>query len=125
MMPMADSLDEASYDQEVDGVLVRRQLERVVLARGAWATVMFLYEELDRETGGFGAAKIAVVRFRKLRGAYRKQSAFAIAGAAQAREVNAVLARWAEKMSQDEGDEQAEEADDGDGHAIFGEVRET
>ncbi|HVU50233.1 MAG TPA: hypothetical protein VHL80_06085 [Polyangia bacterium] len=95
----SDALDELSYDQEDDGVLVREQLERVVLARGSWATVMFLFRELDRETGAWRAPKMAVVRFQKRQGGYRKHSAFNVASAEQARELAAVLARWTPLMS--------------------------
>ena len=99
-MSTAESLDELSYDLEQEGVLVRRQIDRVVVSRGAWATVMFLYEELDptSKTGTFRAAKIAVVRFRKLRGAYRRHSAFSLASVTEARELTAVFERWFEKM---------------------------
>ena len=95
---MTGDLDELTYDCEDDGVLVRKQLERVILARGVWATVMFLFQELDRETGAFRAPKIAVVRFQKWRGGYRKQSAFTLSGGAQVRELTAVLSAWGEKM---------------------------
>ena len=87
-----------TFDLEDDGVLVRKQLDRVVIARGAWATVMFLYEELDRATGAFRAPKMAIVRFKKWNGVYRKQSAFNLSGEAQARELTQVFERWYIKM---------------------------
>ena len=101
-----DALDELTYDQEDDGVLVRKQLDRVVLARGAWATVMFLFAELDRATGAWRAPKIAVVRLQKWRGGYRKHAAFNVAGEAQARELTAAFERWIPRLG-------AEEEDDG------------
>jgi hypothetical protein len=117
---MAESLDELSYDLEEEGTLVRRQLDRAVVARGAWATVMFLYQELDRDTGGFGAAKIAVARFKKLRGAYRRHSVFTLASVAEARDLTAVFERWFDEMDatapqaaedpEDRGDDAFEEA---------------
>jgi hypothetical protein len=99
---MFDALDELTYDHEDDGVLVRKQLERVVIARGAWATVMFLYEELDRATGSFGAPKIAFVRLKKSRGAYRKHASFTIAGGDETRRLGAILAGWSAKMGETE-----------------------
>ena len=96
---MIGDVDELTYDREEDGVLVRKQLERVVLARGAWATVLFLFQELDRETGGYRAPKMAVVRFQKWRGGYRTHSSFGVANAAQARELMTVFERWYPKMA--------------------------
>jgi hypothetical protein len=107
-----DALDELSYEQEEGGVLVREQLDRVVLARGSWATVMFLFRELDRATGAWRAPKMAVVRFQKRQGGYRKHSAFNVAGAAQARELAEVLARWTPRMA-----EAAKDEDDDEGAA--------
>jgi hypothetical protein len=107
-MWISDALDELTYDQEEDGVLVRRQRERVVLTRGSWATVMFLYEELDRASGAYDAPKIAIVRFQKWRGGWRKHSALNLASAAQARELQEALARWTPAMSSDERDEPEE-----------------
>jgi hypothetical protein len=110
-----DSLDELTYDVEEDGVLVRRQLERVVLARGPWATLLFLYDELDRGTGAFGAPKVSVTRFQKWRGGYRRHSAFPLANGAQARELAEVLARWSQRMAADGDDEDRREGErDGD-----------
>jgi hypothetical protein len=108
-MWISDALDELSYDQEDDGVLVREQLDRVVLTGGSWATVMFLFRELDRETGAWRAPKMAIVRFQKRQGGYRKHSAFNVANGEQARELSEVLARWTPRMS-----EAAQPADDED-----------
>jgi len=117
-MSMVETLDELSYDFEDDGVLVRKQLDRLILARGAWATVMFLYQELDRGSGTFRAPKLAVVRFKKASGAYRKHSSFNVAGAAEARRLADVFAAWATKMealSSDADEAQDEPQDDDDG----------
>jgi hypothetical protein len=104
---MMGDLDELTYDVEEDGVLVRRQLERVVLGGGAWATVMFLYQERERATGTFGAPKISVARFKKLRGAYRKHSAFTLASVEQARALTDTFERWFDKMEETTPEESA------------------
>jgi hypothetical protein len=118
---MVDALEELTYDAEEDGVLVRRQLERVVLGGGAWATVMFLYEELDRATGTFRAPKISVARFKKFRGAYRRHSAFTLASIAQARALTDTFERWFEKMEATAPEDASEEdrgSDDDHGGAF-------
>jgi len=92
-------LDELTYDLDEDGALVRRQLERVVLTRGAWSTVLFLYEELDRRTGAFRPPRAAVVRFQKVRGGYRKHSAFVVGSADEMGVLLSTLGRWAPRLS--------------------------
>lgn len=107
---MAETLDDLTYDYEEDGALVRKQLDRVVLSKGGWATLMFLYQELDRKAGTFRAPKMAIVRFKKSRGSYRKQSSFNISNEKQARQISAVFEQWYPKMMEETTEETAEVA---------------
>jgi hypothetical protein len=97
---MAETLDELTYDYEDEGVLVRKQLEKVVLTKGSWSTLMFLYQELDKTRGQFRAPKIAIVRFKKFKGAYRKQSSFNVSSEKQARQITAIFESWYPKMGE-------------------------
>jgi hypothetical protein len=114
---MAETLEELTYNYEDDGTLVRKELDKVVLTKGAWATMMFLYQELDKATGNFRAPKIAIVRFKKWKGTYRKQSSFNVSSEKQARQITEVFEGWYRKMtaaaaSEAEGDAEPEEEKD-------------
>jgi hypothetical protein len=118
---MAETLDELTYDYEEDGTLVRKELDRVVLTKGGWATMMFLFQELDRKSGKFRPPKMAIVRFKKSKGSYRKQSSFNISSEKQARQIAEVFEQWYPKMAQamsesaasgDAGDDDAPPDDD-------------
>jgi hypothetical protein len=114
---MAETIDELSYNYEDEGTLVRKELDKVVLTKGSWATIMFLYQELDKASGKFRAPKIAIVRFKKFRGAYRKQSSFNVSSEKQARQITDVFEKWYAKMEAATGtggndDEPAAGADD-------------
>jgi hypothetical protein len=91
---MAETIDELSYDFEEDGRLVRKELQREVLSTGAWSTVMFLFQELDRASDEWHAPKIAIVRYKKWNGEYRKQSGFNISSEKQARAIVAAIENW-------------------------------
>ena len=91
---MADSVDEITWDYEEDGRLVRKELQRQVLSKGAWSTIMFLYQELDRKTEEWREPKVSIVRFKKWHGSYRKQSGFSISGEKQARAIVSAIERW-------------------------------
>jgi hypothetical protein len=97
---MAETLDELTYDYEEDGILVRKQLARTVLSQGGWPTMMFLYQEVDPKTGRFRPPKMTIVRFKKNKGSYRKQSSFNISNEKQARQIAAVLESWYPKISE-------------------------
>src|SRR5687767_2855497 len=95
---MAETIEELSYNYEDEGTLVRKELDKVVLTKGSWATIMFLYQELDKASGKFRAPKIAIVRFKKFRGAYRKQSSFNVSSEKQACQITDVFEKWYAKM---------------------------
>ena len=95
---MAETLEELTYDYEEDGTLVRKELDRVVLTKGGWATMMFLFQELDRASGKFRPPKMAIVRFKKSKGVYRKQSSFNISSEKQARQIVEVFESWYPKI---------------------------
>ena len=96
---MAETLEELTYNYEDEGVLVRKEIDRVVLTKGGWATIMFLFQELDRQSGKFRAPKMAIVRFKKSKGLYRKQSSFNISNEKQARQIAEVFEGWYPKMT--------------------------
>ena len=104
---MAETIDELSYNYEDEGTLVRKELDKVVLTKGSWATIMFLYQELDKASGKFRAPKIAIVRFKKFRGAYRKQSSFNVSSEKQARQITDVFEKWYSKMEAAAGGDDA------------------
>src|SRR5512145_2200115 len=91
---MAETLEELSYNYEDEGKLVRKEVDRAVLSKGAWATVMFLYQELDRQKEEWRDPKIAIVRSKKSGGTYRKQSSFNISSERQARQIVDVIEKW-------------------------------
>jgi hypothetical protein len=91
---MAETIDEVSYNYEDEGKLVRKEMKKEILTKGAWATVMFLYQELDRKTESWGPPKVSIVRFKKSGGVYRKQSSFNISSEKQARQIVGVIEKW-------------------------------
>ena len=96
---MAETLEELTYDYEDEGTLVRKEIDQAVLTKGSWATVMFLFQELDRAKGKFRPPKMAIVRFKKSKGSYRKQSSFNISNEKQARQIVEVFERWYPKIA--------------------------
>ena len=91
---MAETIDELTYDYEEEGRLVRKELDKEVLSKGAWSTIMFKFQEMDRKTSEYRAAKVAIVRYKKSNGQYRKQSGFNISSEKQARAIVAAIDKW-------------------------------
>ena len=91
---MADPLDEVSVNYEEDGVLLSKELERSVLSKGAWATVMFLYQDLNRQTGDYGPKKVSIRRYQKRDNVYQPRSKFNISSLTQAQKIVDALQGW-------------------------------
>ncbi|MDE3258940.1 MAG: hypothetical protein OYM47_13980 [Gemmatimonadota bacterium] len=91
---MAESVDELSVNYEENGVLLCKELDRQVLSRGAWATVMFLYQDLNRQSGEYGPEKVTIRRFQKRDGTYIPRSKFNISSLQQGRKIAAALQGW-------------------------------
>lgn len=91
---MAETIEELTFDYEDEGQLVRKQINKAVLSKGAWATVMFQFQELDKKTGEYREPKVAIVRFKKANGVYRKQSSFNVSSAKQAHQIMSILSEW-------------------------------
>lgn len=102
---MAETIDELSYDYEDEGRLVRKEVDREVLSKGAWSTIMFKFQELDRKTDEWRAAKIAIVRYKKSGGVYRKQSSFNISSEKQARAIVTTIDKWFPEGGGEAGEE--------------------
>ena len=64
---MAETIDELTIHYEEDGKVLRKEVAKEVLSKGAWATIMYLYQDLDRKTGEYGPRKISIRRYQKAR----------------------------------------------------------
>jgi hypothetical protein len=89
-------LEEVQYDLEIDGEPVREQLARQVWERGGWATVALVFRERDRD-GEWKPAKLALLRFRRIREVWKKQASITLTGE-DAKEMIGVLLGWKEML---------------------------
>jgi len=92
---MAEQIDDISIRYEdPSGALLVKELDKEVLTRGSWTTIMFLYQDLDPKTGAYSEPKVSIRRYKKAGGQFRQQSKFNISSAKQALLVAGVLERW-------------------------------
>ena len=91
---MAETVEELTIQYEEDGQVLRKELDKEVLSKGSWATIMFLYQDLDRKSGDYGPQKISIRRFQKREGTYLQRSKFEISSANQARSVCRTIGEW-------------------------------
>ena len=91
---MAESIDELTIHYEEDGRVVRKEIAKEVLSKGAWTTIMFLYQDLDRKTDEYAKQKVSIRRYQKREGSFIPRSKFEISSQNQARAISAKLQDW-------------------------------
>ena len=98
---MAETIDEISIDwKDENGQSLVKQVEKEVLTRGSWSTLMFMYQDLDKKTGEFGPRKIRVSRYQKRGGKFIPQSKFNISSAKQAKRIIEIIQTWLPEMDE-------------------------
>ena len=93
---MSNEIDDISINYEEDGTLIVKELDKEILSRGAWTTILFRYQELNRSTGEYGPDKFTIRRYQKRNGQYLPKSKFNISSAKQAAKIVKTLQRWLE-----------------------------
>ena len=91
---MAETIDDITIDYEDGDILTTKQLDKVILTRGAWTTIVFKYQDWDRANQNYGPNKFSIRRFQKRNGQFMQKSKFNISSAEQAKKVIEALQGW-------------------------------
>jgi len=109
---MASKAEDLTIEYEEEGVLVIRELDKVVLSKGAWATVLFRYQQWEKAKDGYGNDRYSIRRYRKKDDEYRQQRKFDISSRDQALKIIEALRRWVADVETDGGDGGADEGEE-------------
>jgi len=91
---MAESIDELTITYEEDGIETVKELDKEILTRGAWSTILFRYQDWNRSKGEYGPDKYSIRRYQKRNGQYQQKSKFNISSKEQAEKIIAALQKW-------------------------------
>lgn len=94
---MNENIDDLSVEYEENGQVLVRELDKVVLSKGAWTTILFRYQQWRPESGDYGPDKYVIQRYKKSGGEYKRQSKFNISSAEQAKKIVEALNSWLEQ----------------------------
>lgn len=94
---MASTVDELTIAYSEDGIDVVKELDKKVLSKGAWSTVIFRYQEWNRSKGEYGPDKYSIRRYQKRSGEYMPKSKFNISSRDQAKSIIEALQQWTEE----------------------------
>ena len=91
---MAENIDDLTIAFYQDDRNVIKEIDKIVLTRGNWTTIMYLFREMNKKTEEYGDPKVSIRRYQKRNGVYRQQSKFNISSARQSREIVKTLVGW-------------------------------
>jgi hypothetical protein len=91
---MAENIDDLTIAFYQDDRNVIKELDKRVLTRGNWTTIMYKFQELNKKTEVYEAPKVSIRRYQKRGGVYKQQSKFNISSAKQGREIATILTEW-------------------------------
>ena len=91
---MATTVDELTVTYEEDGIETVKELDKQVLTKGAWSTIIFRYQDWNRPKEEYGPDKYTIRRYQKRNGEYQQKSKFNISSKDQAEKIIAALESW-------------------------------
>lgn len=91
---MAETIEDITINYEEDGVLLVKELDKEVLTKGAWTTILFRYQQWDKSKEEYGKVMYTIRRYRKMNNQYNQQSKFNISSEKQAQQIIDTLQGW-------------------------------
>ncbi|MCB1790687.1 MAG: hypothetical protein KDJ27_09625 [Gammaproteobacteria bacterium] len=91
---MASSPDELTINYSEGGVDVVKELDKEILSKGAWTTILYRYQDWDPRKQEYGKDKYSIRRYQKRNGEYQQKSKFNISSPDQAQQLITALSKW-------------------------------
>jgi hypothetical protein len=91
---MSEKAEDLTVNYSEAGQQLVEELDKQILSKGGWTTILFRYREWDPKKEAFGDDKYTIRRYQKRGGEYRQQSKFNISSRDQARQIVETLQRW-------------------------------
>ena len=93
---MSEEIDELTVQYEEDGLVTVKELDKKVLTKGAWSTIIYRYQDWDRRKEEYSKDKYTIRRYQKRGGQYMQKSKFNISSKDQALAIIEALQGWME-----------------------------
>ena len=91
---MSDNVDDLTVEYIEDGVMTIKQLDKKILTKGAWATIIFKLQNWNKTKNEYGPVAYSIRRYQKKNNEYRAKSKFNISSKDQAEKIIEVLSQW-------------------------------
>ena len=94
---MASTPEELTLTYKEGDLEIVKELDKQILTKGAWTTILYRYQEWNNAKQEYGPEKYSIRRYQKRSGEYQQKSKFNISSKDQARKIIEALSRWTEE----------------------------
>jgi hypothetical protein len=94
---MSETIDDLTISFSEEGVETTKELDKYVLSKGAWSTIIFRYQDWDKTKQQYGPVKYSIRRYQKRNNQYWQKSKFNISSNDQAQKIVNTLNDWLAK----------------------------
>ncbi len=91
---MAETVEELTVEYKEGDQVTVKELDKQVLTKGAWATVIYRYQDWDARKQEYSQDRYTIRRYQKRNGEYNQKSKFNISSKDQALQIIAALEKW-------------------------------
>lgn len=91
---MAEKVEDLTIEYVEDGVTTIKELDKVILTKGAWCTILYKFQNWNRSKQEYSPVSYSIRRYQKRNGAYQQRSKFNISSNDQATKIIDALNRW-------------------------------
>ena len=91
---MSATIEDLTINYEEEGIQVVKETGKEILSKGAWTTILYRFQNLDKKTGEFGKDMYTIRRYQKRQGEYMMKSKFNISSTEQAKKIIEILTKW-------------------------------
>lgn len=91
---MTSDVNELTVNYEEDGILLVKELDKEILSKGAWTTILYRYQNWNKTKEEYSKEMYTIRRYQKRDGDYLSKSKFNISSPEQAQKIIAALQKW-------------------------------
>ncbi len=91
---MASTPEEITISYSEGGQELVKELDKQILSKGAWTTIIFRYQDWNNAKQEYGPDKFTIRRYQKRNGEYMAKSKFNISSKDQAKKIIDALNNW-------------------------------
>ena len=84
---MTDNVEDLTIEYVENGVTTVKELDKAILTKGVWATLIYRYQDWNVAKQEYGADKYSIRRYQKRHGVYQQLAKFNISSKQQAEKI--------------------------------------